>query len=156
MEGTHQGAAARFRSVIEKDGLTEAVRFLNGVCRHRFTAVFRFDGGTLRNVCLVDREDPGADAFPDQSVLDSYCVFVRDSRSSFAVEDAPTDGRVDGHPKQHTVRSYCGIPLMDDDGTLVGTICHFDYDAVHFTQEDANLLDYAAPLIVRAVAATPA
>ncbi|HET6764304.1 MAG TPA: GAF domain-containing protein [Longimicrobiaceae bacterium] len=152
MEGTYQGAATRFRALIENDGLTEAIRFLNRSCRHRFTAVFRFDGGTLRNVCLVDRDDPGADSFPDQAVIDSYCVFVRDSRTTFTTENAPADERVAGHPKQHTVRSYCGIPLMGEDGSLVGTICHFDYDAVTFTEADANLLDYAAPLIVRAVA----
>jgi GAF domain-containing protein len=91
---------------------------------------------------------------PALEVRDSYCVFVRDTRQSFTVEDAPRDDRVAGHPKQQTVRSYCGIPLMDRDGNLFGTICHFDYDAVQFTADDANLLDYAAPLIVRAVATT--
>ena len=144
-------AVARFREILDAGGVRPALRYLNGLGPHRFTAVFRFEGGTLRNLHLIDRDDPGVERCPDQPVLESYCVYVRDSARKFLTERANEDERVAGHPKQPVVQSYCGFPLMEDDGTLFGTICHFDYDPVPFAEDEVFLLETAAPMLVQAI-----
>jgi GAF domain-containing protein len=151
---TRREAVSRFRQLLAAEGVRAALRYLNSQSDHRFTAVFRFEGGTLRNLHLVDRDDPAVERCPDQPVLDSYCVYVRQTAETFVTEDSTNDGRVDGHPKQQTVQSYCGIPLMDEDGTLFGTICHFDYAPVPFGEEEVYLLEDVAPLLVKAIRGT--
>ena len=149
----------RFRTILGTLGVRAALRYLNGVSPHRFTALFRFEGGILRNLYLIDKLDPTVERCPDQPVLESYCVYVRDTGRTFLTGDAARDERVRGHPKQATVRSYCGVPLLAPDRGLIGTICHFDFDPVPFAAEDVFLLEEVEPHLVQAVLAgeaTPA
>ena len=46
------------------------------------------------------------------------------------MEDADLDGRVVDHPKRPVVKAYCGVPIPRTDGSIFGTICHFDFDPV--------------------------
>jgi GAF domain-containing protein len=91
---------------------------------------------------------------PDQPVLESYCIYVRRSASTFTTADSENDERVSGHPKQNTVRSYCGIPLVNEDGSLFGTICHFDFEPMPFSDDEVLLLEDVAPLLVEAIRTT--
>jgi GAF domain-containing protein len=43
-----------------------------------------------------------------------------------SVEDALADARTLDHPKREALRAYCGVPLLRSDGTLFGTVCHYD------------------------------
>jgi GAF domain-containing protein len=145
---------ARFRDLLRADDVPSALRYLNSVGVHRFTALFRFDGGTLRNLYLIDRQDESVDRCPDLPVLDSYCVYVRDSASKFMTEHARTDSRVAGHPKQQSVQSYCGFPLLEPNGNMFGTICHFDYEPVPFDEDEQYLLETVAPSLIDAILRT--
>jgi GAF domain-containing protein len=40
------------------------------------------------------------------------------------------DCRVLGHPKAGRFQSYYGVPLLADNGELVGTVCHFDEEPI--------------------------
>jgi GAF domain-containing protein len=154
MAETHpQGWLREFRQRLDRNGVRDALRLLNRLSSHRFTALFRFEGGTLRNLHLIDRSDPSVERTPDQPVLDSYCVYVRRSERTFVTGNSEADERVEGHPKQHSVRSYCGIPLLDERGRLFGTICHFDFAPVAFSDDEVRMLETAAPLIVSAILA---
>ncbi|HEU4561749.1 MAG TPA: GAF domain-containing protein [Longimicrobium sp.] len=144
-------AVANFREILRADGVRAALQDLNRLSVHRFTALFRFEGGTLRNLHMIDRDDPTVERCPDQPVLESYCIYVRRTAETFITEDSPNDERVAGHSKQQTVRSYCGIPLFEEDGTLFGTICHFDFEPRPFGEEEVLLLEDAAPLLVNAI-----
>ena len=115
-----------FRRLLKADGLWPAMRFLNGLSPYRYSAVFRFEGSVLRNVCFVSREEPELTSCPELPVADSYCVYVQESGSEFGVEHACLDRRVVGHPKAAVFQSYYGVPLIAADGRLVGTACHFD------------------------------
>lgn len=130
-----------------------ALECLNRRSSHRFTALYRFDGPTLRNLHLVDREDPTVERSPDLPVLESYCLFVRRTSQRFTVEDADCDARVLGHPKQPTVKSYCGVPLLAPTGQLFGTICHFDFDPKPFSELEVQILEEMAPRLVAALEA---
>ncbi|MEP6992816.1 MAG: GAF domain-containing protein [bacterium] len=144
-------AVTRFRAMLSEEGIRPALEFLNGISVHRFTAVFMFDGGTLRNLHLIDREDRSVERCPDLPVLDSYCLYVRDTARQFMTEHALKDARVDGHPKQKVVQSYCGYPLQDMRGELIGTICHFDYAPVPFDEQEVYLLEQVGPLLAEAI-----
>ena len=74
-------------------------------------------------------------------------VFVRDLSARFMVQDAKRDERVRDHPKQATVQCYCGVPLLDRDGKMFGSICHFDFEPGHIDERDVVLLEYTARLL---------
>jgi len=86
----------------------------------------------------------------DQSITESYCLYVHRSRERFSVEQASLDKRVEGHPKRRTFQCYYGIPLFDSEGKMLGTVCHFDSMPVRVTEAVAEALDDLAPLISEA------
>ena len=107
----------QLKSVVEKDGVRAALIFLNGLTAHRFTALYRFDDETLKNIYFYDRDYPEVESSPEIPVQASYCVFVRSTQRTFAVADASRDERVAAHPKRHELKSYCGVPLLTNKGT---------------------------------------
>lgn len=141
------------RVTLRVEGVRPALELLNRASAHRFTALFRFEGETLRNLHLIDRDDPSVQRCPDMPVLESYCVYVRDTAGRFLVERSLEDARVEGHPKQRSVQSYCGLPLFDGRGELFGTICHFDFEPIPFTEDEVIVLDEIAAELVAAVEA---
>jgi hypothetical protein len=60
------------------------------------------------------------------------------------------DDRVNGHPKQRSYQCYYGIPLLGPDGKLLGTVCHFDTDAIPVSGDVVTPLDDLAPIIAEA------
>lgn len=122
---------------------------LNSLTNYRFTALYRFDKDTLTNRHFFDRNDPSiliTDSIPVEA---SYCVYVRSSGHPFVVGDSVNDPRVDGHPKQAMLRSYCGVPLVDANGRMIGSVCHFDFDVVAARDADIALLEDVAPLLIQ-------
>lgn len=141
----------RVRSLLDAGDVRGAVILLNSLTPHRFTSLFRFDGDMLRNVVFFDRDEPAQESVDDLPVAASYCVFVRDGRGTFTVPDAARDARLDGHPKQPVFRSYCGVPLVDADGRMFGTICHFDFAPCADDPKTIELLEAVAPYLTPAV-----
>lgn len=141
----------RFRQTLVSQGLLAAMRVANAQSSHRFTAIYFFDGSMLRNLLLVDRDDPTVRSCPDLPVLESYCLYVREQAARFQVEASREDARVLEHPKREVVQSYCGIPIVTSDGALWGTICHFDYAPRPFAEDEVGLLEAVAPMVMRAI-----
>ena len=137
----------KLRAAFTKGGVRGAVTYLNSLTEHRFTSLYRFDGPTLRNITFFDRENPTVESCDDIPVEASYCVFVRDLATSFMVDDAMRDARVSNHPKKATVQSYCGVPLLDRNGKMFGSICHFDFEPRSISDRDVELLEYMARLL---------
>ncbi|WP_020472797.1 GAF domain-containing protein [Zavarzinella formosa] len=135
--------------VLERDGPRAALAFLNARTGHRFTSMYRFDGKTLHNLTFYDRADSEAEPPDDIPVEVSYCVYVRDAVKPFCVEDSLGDIRVAGHPKRPEIRAYCGVPLVDENGMIFGTICHFDFQPTPTAEEDVRLMEGFALLLKR-------
>jgi GAF domain-containing protein len=150
---TPHEVATEVRRELTKGGVRAALVRLNEYSAHRFTALFRFHGSTLQNLHLVDHLNADVERCPDMPVEESYCVFVRDLASRFMTENADTDGRVTGHPKQELIKSYCGLPLQTSTGELFGTICHFDYAALPFAENEILVLEDIARHLVATVEA---
>jgi len=110
----------------DRYGLTAGLTGLNGRVPHRYTAVYQLEHETLRNIELVDK---AGEARPDYLAAvplgTSFCQFVlRDG--AFLTADSAADHRLDGHPYQGVMVSYHGVPVLDADGELYGSLCHFD------------------------------
>jgi GAF domain-containing protein len=144
------GIAEQFKTTLAAGGLDAAMRWLNDRVPYRYTAVFAFEGEMLRNVCLIDKENPNITNCSDQPITESYCMYIRRSRERFNVEQALLDKRVEQHPKRRNVQCYYGIPLFASEGEMLGTVCHFDSMPLRVTESVAEALDDLAPLIAKA------
>ncbi|MCD9095392.1 hypothetical protein LU699_06725 [Luteimonas fraxinea] len=143
---SHADANADQLSYLVQHGrLRSALEQINQVAGCRFTAIFRFDDGDLRNLILVDKEDLLNLVMDTIPVRDSYCMFVRQSEDVFSVDDSLTDDRVLGHAKRSVQRTYIGYPLRTSSGKLFGTLCHFDFSPV-------TVSDFAKKLTVEFIA----
>jgi GAF domain-containing protein len=140
----------QFKNTIMTEGLWAAMRWLNTKVPYRYTAIFAFDGDMLRNVCLVDKQDPTIMRCGDQQITDSYCIYIHQSREMFSVEEAGSDLRVRDHPKRSRYQFYYGVPLFASDGKLAGTVCHFDVDPIRVTAAVVSALDDLATFIAQA------
>lgn len=145
-----QSLTTQFRAALSEDGLWGAMRWLNSTVPYRYSAVFGFDGDTLMNVCLVDKNTPTVMHCGDQAITDSYCLYIHRTPETFVLEEAMSDTRVDGHPKRELFQSYYGVPLFDARGELRGTVCHFDAESRAPSREMASVLDDLAPHIAAA------
>jgi hypothetical protein len=122
-----EAAFAIFSGYLRTRGIREALAYVLRLSQFRFIGLFRFEGGRANAVVHVDRENP--DVLTVREVPDSvtYCCYVRDSRGAFTTAHAMLDPRLDNHAAREAVPAYCGIPVMDAEGTLLGTLCHYDF-----------------------------
>ena len=144
---SYEAAREQLRTVLATEGARAALAFLNSLTSQRFTSLYRFDGEQLRNVTFYDREAPEVESCDTIPVLASYCVFVRDSGTRFATTAALEDRRLDGHPKQAQVQSYCGVPLRDREGRMFGSVCHFDFSPGAVSERDVSLMEDLANML---------
>ena len=126
-----------------------ALRFLNGLGPHRFTAIYQRDGATMRNRYFVDRDNPSLGQSNDIPFAATYCQYALSSREPFRTDDALKDERLSAHPSREAVRAYCGVPLLDAEGRALGTLCHFDYVALPGAEVDLELLLQLATVLWR-------
>ena len=114
--------------VLRDEGLNGAMAAINQTVPHRYTGVFVKTGPMLRNIALHDKRDSSAKPWPPFPLGQSFCSMIIASGDSLAVQDAQHDARSDvrQHPAAAIVQSYFGVPLLDDQGNVFGTLCHFD------------------------------
>ncbi|MBS0343300.1 MAG: guanylate cyclase [Proteobacteria bacterium] len=136
------------RAALSDGGPGALLAYLNNGVPHRYTAVYRFDGDLLRNALLHDKLDQvRPDFLLAVPFKHSFCQFVlRDQM--FRTEDSRQDRRLDGNPYQGVVISYHSVPLtLPDDGSMWGTLSHFDMHSVALPDEEFTLLQGAASLL---------
>ncbi|HEX4355435.1 MAG TPA: GAF domain-containing protein, partial [Polyangiales bacterium] len=139
------------------------LELLNSTASFRFTSILRFDADEqLTSMWTFDREDRLSDSFPlDATTPSSYCSLVARSGTPFSMTDASSDPRVADHPARHTVLSYCGVPLSDQNGAFFGTLCHYDLSPRFFAERTVQVLEQAAevlkssPVLVRERPSSP-
>ena len=140
----------RVEEALSRGELRVALKALNAAAGLRYTAVYRFDGETLKSLALFDRDAIGVQIWPDILVRDSYCTFLR-RQLVFVTEDAAHDPAVAGHPKQGVVFSYCGAALRGPDGKPWGSLCHFDLVPHTVSPTDVAVLERVAPAFYSAL-----
>lgn len=126
MNREDSAAFADFTVTLRNEGLRPALAGLLKRTDYRYIGIWRFEDGKANAVVHYDRQNPEqlrADEVPDTA---TYCIYVRESGKPFKTPNALVDERVADHPARSTVLSYCGVPVMDSDGTILGTLCHYD------------------------------
>lgn len=143
--GEARDVAGSCAQLLSTDGPLAALRFLNERTRFRFTGVYRAEPPLLRNVHLYDRENPTLNVSGDVSRLDdTYCAIVWGGDRPFATADAPLDTRLVAHASRESIRSYCGVPIRHESGSVFGTLCHFDVRPRLLSPTEIEVLTLAA------------
>jgi GAF domain-containing protein len=115
-----------FVLTCEASGLAAALLELNLRVPHRYTAVYRLDGAMLRNVELADKLGEARPEFLAAVPMGaSFCQFVL-KEGEFLTSNSCDDDRLNGHPYKGVMVAYHGVPIPGPDGSLFGTLCHFD------------------------------
>ena len=140
-----------FEEILRRQGTYAALKFLNQRVSHRFSAIYRLDKNDLEIVELIDKLDDAATA-PSSRVpfSQSFCeIAVREA--SFKTSNSALDKRLDGLPNQGVLLSYVGLPLMQQTGSLYGTLCHYDTTEQVINDDEFAFLQQAAELLNRAL-----
>jgi len=118
---------------------------LNTSTAHRYSALFRFDGGDLTSVWTFDRENPLVDAFPLETKLsETPCAAVQAGGQAVMVEDAEHDPSLRPEQRLQRMRSFVGVPLLGWHGRPFGALCHFDAHARPLDTRALELLERSA------------
>jgi len=140
----HAEYVSLLSSLCATKGLDVAVRELNHGVGYRYTALYKQTDLSMVNVSLADKNgEPRPDFLSSVPLTSSFCQYVlRDG--SFLTRSSAGDSRLDGHPYQGVMMAYCGVPVFDEEGIAVGTLCHFDVVAREIADPDLQLLRAAA------------
>lgn len=116
----------QFRETFESNGLRKAMGELLVLSDYRFLGIWRFEDGMSAAALHYDLENPGEEHADEVPETATYCTLVRDSRSAFSTANSTEDPRLDQHPARNAVQTYCGFPIMNSEGEVLGTLCHYD------------------------------
>lgn len=123
-------------SVSVRDGLAELLKDTD----FRYIGIWRFQDGKASAAVHYDRLNPAlttSDEVPDTA---TYCCYVREAGAPFKTANALVDERLAEHPARTAVAAYAGVPVMDSNGTIVGTLCHYDTEPRDVGQVDLQLM----------------
>lgn len=139
---------AKLKEVLARDGLPGLVAALNADVPYRFTGIFVQDGGQLRNIALFDKTTKLPPLWEPFPLIDSFCSLILEAASPLVIGHAEKDVRAEVREHRATaiVQSYCGIPVFDAEGDVIGTLCHFDFAPIK-NQVDLEQLLQAPPLM---------
>ncbi len=79
----------------------------------------------------------------------SFCQYVVATEAPFVVRDSHADVRVRGNGAitDLDVRAYCGVPIADGDGKVIGAFCVIDREERAWTTQDLDDLEDLAELV---------
>lgn len=76
----------------------------------------------------------------------SYCRFVVEDEQPAVVADFVEDGRAP-HLAELGASAYCGVPILDDDGAVLGSVCAIDTDRRDWTDGEVRRLEQMVPIL---------
>ncbi|MDM0069620.1 GAF domain-containing protein [Variovorax sp. J31P207] len=130
-------AFANFVVTHRSGGLRDALAYLLSLTEYRYIGIWRFSEGKANAAVHFDKESPETTRATEVADTATYCCYVRESGQPFKTPNSLLDERVSAHPARDTVLTYCGVPVMDSTGAILGTLCH--YDLVPRDPEQVNL-----------------
>ncbi len=133
---------------LERHDYRRLLRTLNVLSSYRYTALLRSDESELSSVWTFDRARPTVDRFGARVLIaETPCAGVLAEGRPVAVEDTTTDEFHRAHLRPE-MRAFLGVPWLDDDGLLVGVLCHFDPAPRGVDTAALDLLERVARLFV--------
>ncbi len=84
----------------------------------------------------------------------SFCNYALENNSLFEVPDTRKDKRFANYPQVTSgmVIFYTGVPLIDDEGYILGTLCVFDNKPKKLTKDQKKGLELLADQIIKVLA----
>lgn len=131
---------ADFALTAQSTSVRDALAKLLALTDFRYIGIWRFKDGMATAAVHFDRQDPTAIASGIVPQTATYCCYVRESGVPFKTPQALLDERLASHPARETVASYVGVPVMDSNGSIVGTLCHYDLVPRDVEQVDTKLM----------------
>jgi GAF domain-containing protein len=131
---------AQFLHTLETSGVRDALAGLLKHTDYRYIGIFRFHNGMATAAVHFDREDPEALRIGEVPQNNTYCYFIKESRGVFTTPNSLQDSRLATHPACEAVQSYCGVPILDAAGDLLGSLCYYDVVPRAAEQVDMGLL----------------
>ncbi|MDP9177304.1 MAG: GAF domain-containing protein [Gemmatimonadota bacterium] len=145
-------ASSEFVAVLERSGLHDALRYLNGRVRFRFTGVYRCDKSVLIIQSLCDRENPSVEHCGEiRQLKGTFCSIVLATGEPFATGNAPADPLLEKYPLRHTVISYSGVPIRTPTGRIGGVLCHYDFRPRLLPPGEQKILASVTPYLAQYV-----
>jgi GAF domain-containing protein len=130
----------------------DALGFLNGRTRYRFTGIYRCDPPALVIRSLYDRENPMLEHSGEIRELDgTFCSIVVATGRPFSTRDAPVDPLTLGYRVRREVTSYCGVPIRMRSGQVAGVLCHYDLRLRLPPEGEVTVLESVAPYLAEYV-----
>jgi len=82
---------------------------------------------------------------------ETFCQYVRADSAPMVVHDAAQDPRVANVATRtdFTIGSYLGVPLLRDDGELLGSFCLLDPEPQQFSQDQLHAMEILAQQLAR-------
>ena len=136
-----------FLEILTMQGLAGGLAFLNDGVPHRFTAVYRYAGLILKNVCLHDALGKRRPLFLSALPLNKSLAQFIQPGVPFRTDDSSKDARLLGHAYDGILFSYHGTALVTPAGNLWGTLCHFDFKPLPLSDADFGILESVAPAV---------
>jgi GAF domain-containing protein len=135
------------KQALERHGVAGGLKFMNDRVPHRLTAIYQLRGPNVICTHLFDKQgELNTDLMAVVPLGESFCQFaMRDG--VFLTDNTVVDTRLDGNPNQGVVVCYHGLPVLDANATLFGTLCHFDFVPRELPDGEFEYLQQAARLI---------
>ncbi|RSK44059.1 hypothetical protein [Hymenobacter rigui] len=137
---------AEFTTILQQQGVHNALKYLNNRTPYRFTGLYRFDGSLLQNDALFDQFTPALQRAEPVPMSVTFCSLVGQRQQPLEIQDAATDTQMQGLIDTEVV-SYCGVLIRDAAGQPFGTLCHYDMQRCQERTADMPLLQAAADLL---------
>ena len=139
---------SEFFSLLARSGLHDALGYLNGRTRFRFTGVYRCEPPVLVIESLYDRENPSLEQCGGVRQLDgTFCSIVLATGEVFATGNAPADPRLEGYSARREIISYSGAPIRMPSGRIAGVLCHYDLRLRLLPQGELEVLESVTPYL---------
>jgi GAF domain-containing protein len=129
-----------FTRALESGGPRSALAYLLALTNYRFIGIFRFQDGKANAVVHYDSKNPSVLSIMEVPDFATYCCYVRDTKGLFTTVNSMSDSRLAAHPARETVLAYCGLPILDAEGGLLGTLCYYDVEPRDSSQLNLDLL----------------
>jgi hypothetical protein len=101
---------------------------------------------TTAVVVIYDRLGPGKVSFSSLEIKDTFCQYIKPNKP-FSVFSAAVDVRLKDHKYRNVIASYHGTALDFSGDKLLGSLCHFDFEARSTPRpEDCEFLEQAKAL----------
>lgn len=112
-------------------------------CPGAIVAIMEQDTQTIQSCIGMD-----LDSVPRK---DTVCQYTILSHEAMVIEDTFADERSSSNPliRAGNIRFYAGVPLIDEKGFVLGTICVFDYSPKSISQKQIQSLEKLAKAVTK-------